>query len=150
MNISIIGPDGSGKTTLANQIAKKLSFGRQIFFIGRKRSEFPSIPLDKLHEGRNVIHIIDDANAYLDSIDIYNKTLNLKAPFVLHREDNVINIGVFHSFDDAVKYFFRQSRYIYVSNMYRDESFKKNKFIKGIEPVEVGRKQYVFQRFKRY
>lgn len=150
MNISIIGPEGSGKTTFANDIAKKVCSGRPIFFVGKKKTAFRPIDIENIHKVRNGVIIIDDANAYLESYDVYNKNLNVKAPFVLHREFNVVHICVFHSFDDAIKYFFRQSRYIYVSDQYRDETYKKNKYIKGISPVIVGKGKWLFNRFKRY
>lgn len=150
MNVSIIGPEGSGKTSLANAIAQKLSFGRIILFVGKKKSEFQKAELADLHKVRNAVVIIDDANAVLESIDVYNKTLRLKEPFILHRENNVLFIGVFHSFDDAVKYFFRQSRFIYVSAKYRDTDYLKNKYIKGIQPTQAGHKKFPFWCFKRY
>ena len=150
MNISIVGPEGSGKTTFANFIAKKVAYGRPIYFVGRKKTDFIPIQIKDIHKVRNGVVIIDDANAFLESYDVYNKSLNLKEPFVLHRENNVIHICVFHSFDDSVKYFFRQSRYIYVSDMYRDTEHTKNKYIKGITPVPVGSGKYIFNRYKRY
>lgn len=150
MNISIVGGEGSGKTTLANAIAKKVSSGRPIFFVGRKKTDFRQIEIENIHLLRNAVVIIDDANAYLESYDVYNKKLNVKAPFVLHREFNVVHVCVFHSFDDAIKYFFRQSRYIFVSKMYRDNQYLKNKFISGINPTIVGKGKYLFSCFKRY
>lgn len=150
MNVSIIGPEGSGKTTFANALAKKLSFGRPIFFVGKKKSEYQKIELSDLHKVVNAVVIIDDANAVFESVDVYNKNLRLKEPFILHRESNVLFIAIFHSFDDAVKYFFRQSRYIYVSGKYRDSQYLKNKYIRGIEPNKAGNPKYPFWSFKRY
>lgn len=40
MNISIVGPEGSGKTSFANELAKKACYNRPIFFIGKLKSEF--------------------------------------------------------------------------------------------------------------
>jgi len=150
MIISIVGPEGSGKTTLASNIAKAAANGRPVYFVGMKKTEFHRIEVPNIGKVRNSVVIIDDANAHLESYDVYNKSLDLKAPFVLHRENNVVIICVFHSFDDAVKYFFRQSRYIYVSKKYRDEAHLNNKFIKGITPTPAGRGKYLFNQFKRY
>lgn len=150
MIISVVGPEGSGKTTLANTIAKTHNFGRPIYFVGMKKTEFRRINISDIGKVRNAVVLVDDANAYLESYDVYNKSLDLKGPFVLHRENNVVIICVFHSFDDAVKYFFRQSRYIYVSKKYRDEAHLNNKYIKGIFPGSVGRGKYQFNEFKRY
>ncbi len=150
MNVSIIGPEGSGKTSLAASIAKKLSFGRPILFCGKKKSEYQKVELSELYKVVNAVVIIDDANAVLESIDVYNKSLRLKEPFILHRESNVLFIGIFHSFDDAVKYFFRQSRYVYVSAKYRDSVYLKNKYIKGIQPTKAGHPKFPFWCFKRY
>lgn len=150
MNVSIIGPEDSGKSTLASNYAKKVCFGRPIFFIGKKKSEFKTIELQDFHNVENAVVIIDDANAFLESIDVYKKSLNLKEPVIMSRHNNVIAIYIFHSFDDAVKFFFRQSRYIFVSAKYRDQNYLKNKYIKGIMPVTVGKKPYFFLQFKRY
>lgn len=150
MNISIIGPEGSGKTTLGTTISKKAPGEREVLFVGKKRSEFRKVQLEDLYKLENKIVIIDDANAYLESYDVYNKNLHLKEPFILHRESNMVFIAIFHSFDDAVKYFFRQSRYIYVSTMYKDEAHLKNKYIKGLTPELIGQRKWWFNKFKRY
>lgn len=150
MNISILGPENAGKTTFAEAIAQKVRAGRPIFFIGPKKSKFQKIDLKDLHKVRNAVVIIDDINAFLESYDVRNKDLNIKGPFVLHREWNVILICIFHSFEDAVKYFFRQSRYIYVSDQYLDAEHKNNRYIKGIVPVQVGKGKFIFNRYKRY
>ena len=150
MNISIVGPEGSGKTSFANELAKKACYNRPIFFIGKLKSEFKTIELKDFHTLTNSVVIIDDANALLESIDVYNKDLKLKEPVIMSRHNNVLAIYIFHSFDDAVKYFFRQSRYIFVSANYRDQNYLKNKYIMGIIPVLTGNKKYLFNRFKRY
>ena len=150
MNISIIGPEQSGKTTLAKQIAKKVAFGRPIYMITDLKNEFTDLQLDNFGVPSHCVVIVDDANAILDSTEVYTKDKRFKNKVIKARNYGRVNIYVFHSFDDAVKLFFRQSRYIYVSKRYRDESHKNNKFIKGVQPVEVGRGKYLFDRYKRY
>lgn len=152
MNVSIVGPEGSGKTTFGILFIKKIAFGRPLYYIGKKKTPpgFIKIELKELHNLRNAVVFIDDANAILESIDVYNKSLNLKDPFILHREWNLVTVSVFHSFDDAVKYIFRQSRYIFVSCMYMDFEHLKNKLIRGITPTVVGRGKWLFNQFKRY
>lgn len=150
MNVSIVGPEGSGKTTFAANLAKKASCGRPIFFIGKLKGDFKKIELTDFVKLRNAVVIIDDANAFVESVDVYNKNLQLKEPVVMSRHNNVLAIYIFHGFDDAVKYFFRQSRYIFVSNLYRDDNYLKNKFIKGITPQLVGSRKWMFKQFKRY
>lgn len=152
MILSVVGPEGSGKTTFAIAFLKRVAFGRPLFYIGKKATPpgFIRIELKDLAKLRNAVVLIDDANAFLESVDVYNKTLDLKEPFVLHREWNLVVLSVFHSFDDAVKYIFRQSRYIFVSCLYRDYEHLKNKFIRGITPVVTGRGKWLFNQFKRY
>lgn len=150
MVISVIGPEGAGKTSFTKILVKQVGFNRPVFFIGPKSSEWPKISLKDIDSKRNAVIIIDDANAVLESYEVYEKDLNIKGPFVLHRERNVLIICVFHSFDDAVKYFFRQSRFIYVSCMYRDASYTDNKYIKGITPTLNGHKKFPFWGYKRF
>lgn len=151
MNISIIGPEGSGKTTLAvKTIIKQVGFKRPVFYLGKLKTEFQTISIKEWHTKRDAVILIDDANAVIESIDVYNKDLHLKEPLIMHRHYNLLNIGIFHSMDDAVKFFFRQSRYVYVSKQYRDQSFQKNKFISGIMPETIGRGKFLFDRYKRY
>jgi hypothetical protein len=150
MNISIIGPEESGKSTLAKLLAKKAAIGRPINFIGKLKSDFNTITVDQFYQTRNAVNIFDDTNAFLEQYDLQRKAAHLKEPVIMSRHYGLINIFVFHSIDDAVKFFFRQSRYIYISDKYRDQSFHKNKFISGIMPVIIGKRPYTFQRFKRY
>jgi len=150
MNVSIIGPENSGKTTLANTLAKKASNGRPINFIGKLKTDHNIITIDQFHLTRNAVNIIDDANAFLEQYDLQRKDAHLKEPVIMSRHYNLLNIFIWHSESDAVKFFFRQSRYIYVSNKYRDQSIFKNKYIKGIAPEIVGKPPYTFMRFKRY
>ncbi len=151
MNISIIGPEESGKTRLAKELAKKMAGNRPIFMIGEIKSEFPSITLDQFGTVKNCVVIVDDANALLDQYELSRKQSPMRKPLFVHRHWNRVNIFVFHSADDAVKPIFRQSRFIYSSVKYRDSSFENNKFIKGVPFHLVGRrKAYQFREYKRY
>lgn len=150
MNISIVGPEGSGKTTLQKFLAKRAAFTRPIFYNGKLKSEYPILNLKDFHKQRNTVNLFDDTNAIIESYEVYTKDLNLKEPIIMSRHWNNLNIFIFHSMDDSVKFFFRQSRYVYVSDMYKDSNYTKNKYIKGIEPVIVGKGKYLFKRFKRY
>lgn len=150
MNVSIIGPEGSGKTTFAIQMAKRAAHGRPIYVLGEIKTEFPSITLDQFGNLKDCVIIIDDANALLDQYEIQKKNSPIRRPMFLHRHWNRLNIAIFHSLDDSVKVIFRQSRYIFVSKMYRDSSFKRNKFLQGITPTVDGRKPYQFLSYKRY
>lgn len=150
MNVSIIGPEESGKTRLSQLLAKKASNGRPINFIGKLKSDYNTITVEDFYKTRHAINIFDDTNAFLEQYDLQRKNAHLKEPVIMSRHYGLVNIFVFHSIDDAVKFFFRQSRYIYVSNKYRDENFLNNKFIKGIKPEIIGKEPYSFLRFKRY
>lgn len=151
MNVSIIGPEGSGKTTFAvKNIIKRVGFGRPVFYIGKLKTDFIPLELKDWHKKRNAIIFIDDANTVLESVDAYNKNLNLKEPVIMHRHYNLLNIGVFHSDDDTVKFFFRQSRFMFYSTRYRDTNYQNNKFIKGITPLLVGRPPFTFYSYQRY
>ncbi len=150
MNVSIIGPEGSGKTTFATQHAKRAAFGRPIYFIGELKTEFKPLDISEYNDVTDAVVIIDDANAFLDSYEIYTKDKKFRKPVVMSRHRNRLNIFIFHSFDDAVKFFFRLSRYIFVSRKYRDSSYLKNQYIAGITPKVVGKGRYEFWSFKRY
>ena len=151
MTISIVGPEGSGKSTLAETIAKKAAAKRRpIYYLGELKSKFQSITIEDFHKPSDAVVIVDDANAFLEHYDIFKEGNKLKSPIVMSRHRNRVNIFVFHSIDDAVKFFFRQSRFIYISEKYRDSSYKSNKFLRGIEPIVVGRKPYTFLEFRRH
>ena len=150
MNISIIGPEKAGKSTLTKILASKAANGRPVNFIGKLKSEFNNITIDQFHLTRNCVNIFDDANAFLENYDLMRKDAKLKEPVIMSRHYNLLNIFIFHSIDDAVKFFFRQSRYIYISNKYKDQNYFKNKFIYGITPEIIGRAPYTFKRYKRY
>lgn len=150
MNVSIIGPEGSGKTTLAFTLAKRAAFGRPVYVVGKLKTDFTPLELKNFDKPKNAVVIVDDANAFMEHYDLMKEENNLKEPVIMARHNNRLNIFVFHSIDDAVKFFFRQSRYIYVSEKYRDKSYQNNKFIKGITPEVIGRAPYLFNRFKRY
>jgi hypothetical protein len=150
VNVSIIGPEESGKTRLANMLALRAAQGRPIYVVNGGKSAFSPLPIENFGDVNNAVVIVDDANAVLDSAEIYTKDKRYKRPVIKARHENRLNIFIFHSFDDANKFWFRQSRYIYVSARYKDESFKKNRYIKGISPEVVGRKGFEFLRFKRY
>ncbi len=150
MNISIIGPEDSGKSTLAQEIAKNIRCGREVYFCGMLKSGYANIPLEKFHEPRNAVVILDDTNAFVENYDLFKKDNHLKEPVIMSKHYNRVNIFVFHSEDDAVKFFFRQSRYIFVSHRYRDSTMKNNKFIKGIQPKTFGRRKWFFDSYKRY
>lgn len=150
MNLSIIGPEGSGKTTLATTLAKKAAHGRPIYVLGELKTQYMNITPEQYGTAKNCIVIVDDANAFMDNYELNRKDSPYRKPVIMSRHWNRLNIFVFHSMDDAVKFLFRQSRYIYISKKYRDESFKRNKFIKGIFPREIGRKSFIFMEYKRY
>lgn len=150
MNVSIIGPENSGKTTLTKELVKRGGHGRPVFFVGKLKSEFHNLDIKSFHKQRNAVNIFDDANAFMETYDLFRKDEKLKEPIIMSRHYNLLNIFVFHSEDDAIKFFFRQSRYIYISSKYRDKSVFKNKFIQGIEPELIGREPFTFLRFKRY
>lgn len=151
MNICIIGPEGSGKTTLAlKELAKKAAHGRPIYVMGMLKTQYLSITDEQFKVAKNCICVVDDANAYLDGYELNRKDSPYRKPVIMSRHWNRINIFIFHSIDDAVKFMFRQSRFIYVSKKYRDEAYKRNKFLKGISPREIGRKTYLFLEYKRY
>jgi hypothetical protein len=150
MNVSVIGPEGSGKTTLSIQMAKRAAMGRPVYVLGELKTEFPSITPEQFRSLKNCVVIVDDANAFMDNYELNRKDSPFRKPVIMSRHWNRVNIFVFHSMDDAVKFLFRQSRYIYISKKYRDESFKRNKFIKGIQPTEIGRKTFIFLSYKRY
>jgi hypothetical protein len=151
MNVSIIGPEGSGKTRLAEMFAKKAASGRPVYVLGELKSKIGmNITPEQYAVAKNCVVIIDDANAFLDNYELNRKDSPYRKPMVMHRHWNRLNIYVFHSMDDAIKPLFRQSRYIFISSKYKDDSFKRNKFIKGISPTEIGRKPYSFMSYKRY
>jgi hypothetical protein len=150
VNISIIGPEGSGKTSLAIQYAKRAAFGRPVFIMGELKTQYQSMSPEQFRTQKNCVSIIDDANAFLDSFELARAESPYRKPVIMSRHWNRVNIFVFHSIDDAIKFMFRQSRYIIISKRYRDTSTKDNKFIKGIKPVEIGRAPYLFLSYKRY
>jgi energy-coupling factor transporter ATP-binding protein EcfA2 len=150
MNVCIIGPEGSGKTTLATTLAKKVAHGRPVYVMGMLRSKYLNITDEQFKTAKNCICIVDDANAYLDGYELNRKNSPFRSPVIMSRHWNRVNFFVFHSIDDAVKFMFRLSRYIYISKKYRDTAYKNNKFIKGISPTEVGRKTFLFLEYARY
>lgn len=150
MIISIIGPENSGKTTLAAQLAKKTKGTRPVYFLGEMRSEFPSITLEHMRGMTNAVVIVDDANAVLDQYEFHKKDSPLKKIMFTHRHRNVLMFFIFHSLDDSVKKVFRLSKYIFVSKLYRDASVKKNRYLQGITPTVTGRKPYLFLQYKRF
>lgn len=150
MNVSIIGPEGSGKTSFAVQFAKKARGKRPVYVLGLIKSQFPFITKEQFGFLKNCVIIVDDANAYITPHELNKNNSPFRESNILHRHWNRLNIFIFHSMDDAVKMMFRQSRFVYVSKKYRDESVKSNKLLKGIQPKEAGRKGYEFWEYKRY
>lgn len=146
----MIGPEGSGKTSIAILSAKRAAFGRPIYVLGELKSEFPSITPEQFGKLKNCVCIVDDANAFMDGYEMNRKDSPYRKPVIMSRHWNRLNIFIFHSLDDSVKFMFRQSRYILVSKKYRDEAISKNKFLKGISPTEIGRSPYLFLSYKRY
>lgn len=150
MNISIIGPEESGKSTFAEYLAKKSRGNRPIYMLGGYKPSFTSITLEEFGHAENCVVIVDDANATLDPYEFSRKKSSLRKNNYQHRHLNRLNIYVFHSVDDALKKIFGQCRYIYISEKYRDASFKNHKYLKGITPRLVGQKGYLFWEYKRY
>jgi hypothetical protein len=157
MNISIIGPEDSGKTTFVNNLAKQAAFGRPVYFTGLMPSPFKILPIDQYHTVKNCVCIMDDINAFFDNSDLYAKgksekeeVKRFKAPIIMSKNWNRLNIFIFHSEADAVKFFYRQSRYIYFSCRYRYPIYEKSEYVSGIAPKVVGRRPFEFFEFKRY
>lgn len=150
MNISIIGPEDSGKSTFAAWYAKQASGKRPIYMLGGYNSNFPAVTLEQFGALEDCVIIIDDANATLDSYEFNRKNSPMRRPNYQHRHLNRLQIFVFHSMDDSIKKVFAQSKAVYISEKYRDSSFKNHKNLKGISPKLVGRKGYQFWEYKRY
>lgn len=150
MNISIIGPENSGKSTYAAWYAKRARGKRPIYMLGGYNSKFPTITLEQFGQVENCVIIIDDANATLDSYEFNRKNSPMRKPNYQHRHMNRLHIYVFHSMDDSIKKVFAQSKAVYISEMYRDSSFKSHKNLKGVTPKLVGFKGFQFLEYKRY
>lgn len=150
MNISIIGPEESGKSTFAALFAKRAKGKRPIFMLGGFKSDFPPLTIEEFGHVENCVVIVDDANATLDPYEFSRKKSPLRKTNYQHRHLNRLNIYVFHAMDDALKKIIGQSRYIYISEKYRDSSFKNHKYLKGISPRLVGSKGFRFLEYKRY
>lgn len=150
MTISVIGPEDSGKTTFIKSMVKRIAKGRTVYMVGPIKSEYTPLPVEDFHKVKNCVVIVDDANAFMENYDLMRKDANLKAPIVLSKHWGRVNIFAFHSVDDAVKFFLRQSRYWYVSKRYTSTTHLNHPYIRGIKPEEFGRSPYLFLRFKRY
>ena len=154
MNATFIGPEESGKSTLALNTAKRIARGRPIYIVSEdNKSPHPSvipITIEQFHEVRNAVVIVDDTTAFLETYDLMKKDNKLKAPVVRSRWRNRVNMFVFHTADDAIKFFLRNSRYIYISEKINPAVYKNVKELKGIKPEIIGRNGFTFLRFKRY
>lgn len=146
MIISIIGPQGCGKTTLANNLATKCSLGRKIYYCGFVNSPFQYLKFHQLSEiKRDAVIIIDDANAFLMSYNLFEKNSPLRERVIMSRHYRLLLLFVFHSIDDAIKFVYRQSQFIYVSERYPDY-FKLKLQYKEI----IGKPGYRFFKHRRY
>ncbi|MCX7928984.1 MAG: ATP-binding protein [Patescibacteria group bacterium] len=146
MVVSIIGPQGSGKTTLANKLALKCSGGRKIYYCGFISSPFQYLKIQDLDSiKRDAVVIIDDANAFLMSYNLFEKNSPLRERIIMSRHYRLLLLFIFHSIDDAIKFVYRQSQFIYVSEKYPDIKTLKLQF-----KETVGKPGYRFYKARRY
>ncbi len=146
MVVSIIGPQGSGKTTLANKLAQKCSMGRPIYYCGFISSPFQYLKIQDLDKIKNdAVIIIDDANAFLMSYNLFEKNSPLRERIIMSRHYKLLLVFIFHSIDDAIKFVYRQSQFVYVSEKYPDHDKLKLNYKEF-----VGKPGYRFFKARRY
>lgn len=146
MVISIVGPQGSGKTTLANKLAGKCSLNRPIYYCGFINSPFQYLKFNDLDKIKsNAVIIIDDANAFLMSYNLFEKNSPLRERIIMSRHYKLLLIFIFHSIDDAIKFVYRQSQFVYVSEKYPEINKLKLEF-----KEKIGKSGFSFFKHRRY
>ncbi|GIV28681.1 MAG: hypothetical protein KatS3mg027_2495 [Bacteroidia bacterium] len=146
MIVSIVGPQGSGKTTLSEKLAQKCSLGRKIYYCGFIPSPFQYLKIQDLDQiKKDAVIIIDDANAFLMSYNLFEKNSPLRERIIMSRHYRLLLIFIFHSIDDTIKFVYRQSQFLFISEKYPDIHKLKLKF-----DDSIGKPGYRFFRSRRY